>query len=222
MRFLRYFIFAFVLSIILLVSIAGFRGQKTTREPIEIFPDMDRQLKIKAQTTSDFFADGYANRLPVKGSLPHVPGALINYENTGKMGNNWGTGIPVKLTPEKMKRGQERYQINCAICHGATGNANGIVSQYGLVGIANLNDQRIRQMADGEIFNTITHGKGNMGGYPHIDIEDRWLIIAYMRAIEKQQSALVKAPAATPALPPESPESPEPTPQTPVDGAEKK
>lgn len=202
MKLLRYFFFAFVLTLIAVVSIAGFRGQKTTRTPLEIFPDMDRQLKIKAQTSSEFFADGKANRPRVPGTLPHVPEALINYENTGKMGANWGNGIPVKVTLEKMKRGQERYQINCAVCHGAAGDGKGITGQYGLVGIANLHDQRLVDMADGEIYYTIVHGKGNMGGYPHITVEDRWLIIAYMRALQKQHQSIEQAAAtAAPAAP---------------------
>ncbi len=201
MKFLRYFFFAFVLTIITVVSIAGFRGQKTTRQPIEIFPDMDRQLKIKAQTTSQFFADGFANRPQVPGTVPHVPAAVLNYENTGKIGNNWGTGIPFKMTLEKMKRGQERYQINCAVCHGAAGDGKGITSQYGLVGIANLNDDRIDKMADGEIYHTIVYGKGNMGGYPHISVEDRWLIIAYIRALQQQSENLSRAAAVTPTAP---------------------
>ncbi|MDZ4743493.1 MAG: cytochrome c [Verrucomicrobiota bacterium] len=200
MKFLRYFFFAFVLSVLTVVIIAGYRGQITTKEPIEIFPDMDRQLKIKGQTTSEFYADGYANRPAVSGTVPHVPAAIINYETTGKMGKNWGTGIPVKVTLEKLKRGQERYQINCAVCHGASGNGKGITSQYGLVGIANLNDDRLVQMSDGQIYNTIAHGIGNMGAYPHISVEDRWLIIAYVRALQKQQKMMEQT-NVTPAAP---------------------
>ena len=63
-----------------------------------------------------------------------------------------------------MERGQQRFKINCAVCHGATGGGNGITKQYGLATVASSQDERIRDMADGEIFNTITHGKNTMLG----------------------------------------------------------
>jgi mono/diheme cytochrome c family protein len=104
------------------------------------------------------------------------------------MGKNWGTGMPVEVTPEFIARGQERYNISCQVCHSATGDGNGIAGKYGLVAIANLNQDRIRQMADGEIFNTITHGKNTMMGYgDRIQVKDRWAIIAYIRALQKSQ-----------------------------------
>ena len=73
-------------------------------------------------------------------------------------------------------------------CHGATGAANGIVTQYNLVGVASFQDQRLRDMSDGQIFNTITRGKNKMGAYgSNIAVEDRWAIIAYIRALERSQ-----------------------------------
>ena len=74
------------------------------------------------------------------------------------------------------------------MCHGATGAGNGIAGKYGLVAIANLHQQRIRDMADGEIFNTITHGKNTMMGYgDRIQVQDRWAIVAYIRALQLSQ-----------------------------------
>jgi mono/diheme cytochrome c family protein len=105
------------------------------------------------------------------------------------MGNMWGTGIPVTIDQKLLARGQERYQINCQVCHGETGAGNGITSQYGLVGAASYHSDKYRQMADGEIFNTITHGKGQMGPYHHIDVKDRWAIVAYIRALQLSQNA---------------------------------
>ena len=58
----------------------------------------------------------------------------------------------------------------------------------GLVGVASYHLDKYREMADGEIFNTITHGKGQMGPYPHIDVRDRWAIIAYIRALQLSQN----------------------------------
>jgi mono/diheme cytochrome c family protein len=103
----------------------------------------------------------------------------------------WGTGIPVTVDAKLLARGKERYQINCQVCHGATGAGNGITTQYGLVGVASYHLDKYRDMADGEIFNTITHGKGQMGPYHHIDIKDRWAIIAYIRALQLSQNTPV-------------------------------
>jgi len=209
---LKYFFYTFVLLVVLVVSVAGFRGQKSIKPPIEIFPDMDHQPKVKAQVPSNFFADGRGNREPIAGTVPlgyaipqHKPvngstgesespykqvkfSSSLSYLDTGRFGNQWGTGIPMEVTPEFIARGQERFTISCKVCHGATGAGNGIAGKYGLVAIANLHQQRIRDMADGEIFNTITHGKNTMMGYgDRIQVQDRWAIVAYVRALQKSQ-----------------------------------
>ena len=209
---LKYFFILFGLLVILVVSIAGFRGQKSARSPIEIFPDMRHQPKVKAQVASPFFADGRGNRKPVDGTVPigyaiplHKPvddsvgeaGGPYKqiyfssgpvYIDTGKIDGQWGTGMPFEITPGLMERGRERFTINCSPCHGATAAGNGISSKFGLVAIANLHQERIRKMADGEIFNTLTNGKNTMMGYgDRIQVQDRWAIIAYVRALQKSQ-----------------------------------
>jgi mono/diheme cytochrome c family protein len=89
-----------------------------------------------------------------------------------------------------MERGQQRFSITCAMCHGATAAGNGITKQYGLATVVTLQDERIRKMSDGEIFNTITNGKNTMMAYgPNIIVPDRWAIIAYLRALQRSQNA---------------------------------
>jgi mono/diheme cytochrome c family protein len=113
-----------------------------------------------------------------------------DYFNTGKMGANWGTGIPLEVTPALMQRGEQRFNINCAVCHGPLAAGDGIVKQYGLTTVVTLQDDRIRHMADGEIFNTITHGKNTMMAYgPRIAVHDRWAVICYLRALQRSQRA---------------------------------
>src|SRR5207237_1775478 len=88
-----------------------------------------------------------------------------------------------------MQRGQERFNITCAMCHGATAAGNGIAKQHGLNTVVTLQDERIRNMADGEIFNTITHGKNTMMSYgPNVTVNDRWAIVAYLRALQRSQN----------------------------------
>ena len=113
-----------------------------------------------------------------------------DYYNTGKMGTNWGTGIPIPVTAELMRRGQQRFNINCSVCHGLTAAGNGMAKQYGLATVATLQDERIRKMADGEIFNTITNGKNTMMSYGgNVPVADRWAIITYLRALQRSQNA---------------------------------
>src|SRR3984893_4217252 len=207
---IRGFLFIFVLTGLAMVAFLGFRGQKSTGSPIELFPDMVRQMKVRAQAPLGFFADGRGPRMPVNGTVPigyempkaQAPGAPMamahgfsvgtDYIDTGKMGNNWGTGIPIPVTPQLLQRGRERFNITCAMCHGATATGNGITKSYGLATVVTLQDDRIRKMADGEIFNTITNGKNTMMAYgPTIMVADRWAIIAYLRALQRSQNTVI-------------------------------
>ena len=215
---LRGFFLIFALLMVAMVSFLGFRGSKSTKPPFELFPDMDRQPKVRAQAPLSFFADNRGMRPPVAGTVPigyempnaqapanvdvpapPAPAAMVqevaftagaDYTSTGKMGGNWGNGFPVEVTPEFMRRGAERFNINCAVCHGPTGAGDGIVKQYGMATIVTLLDERIRNMSDGEIFHTITHGKNTMMSYGHnVTVNDRWAIIAYLRALQRSQNA---------------------------------
>lgn len=189
---MRYFFLGLALTVFTVLAIAGFRGSYTTNRPIEIFPDMDHQPKVKAQKPSDFFANGSASRMPVEGTVAQEMPAQDDYHSTGKMGDKWGDGIPIEIDEAAMQRGQERFTINCAICHGPVALGDGIVKQYGLSTVANLQDPRIRYMADGEIFNTITHGKATMNAYgANVSIDDRWKIIAYLRALQRSQNTVL-------------------------------
>ncbi|MEY2578133.1 MAG: hypothetical protein QOI49_957 [Verrucomicrobiota bacterium] len=215
---LRGFFLIFLLIGVAIVAVFGFRGQTSTGSPIEVFPDMVRQMKVRAQAPLAFFADGRGSRVPVAGTVPMgyempkanseaspgtvpVPSEMNaqphlgfssgnDYFNTGKMGTNWGTGFPLPVNGDLMERGKQRFSINCAICHGPTAAGNGMTKQYGLATVVSLQDQRIRDMADGEIFDTITHGKNTMLAYgPNVSVTDRWAIIAYLRALQRSQNA---------------------------------
>jgi mono/diheme cytochrome c family protein len=208
---LRYFFSLFFFGVVVVVLFAGFRGSKMTHPPIEIFPDMDHQPKFQPQHPSSFFADGRAARKPIEGTVPigyELTGSyfqapakngtfrpigftnLPNYYNTGKFGDVYGDGFPeeVKVDEAFIKRGQERFNINCSVCHGYAGQGNGVTSKFGIVAIANLHDERIRIMPDGQLYSTITNGKNTMGAYgPNISVEDRWAIVAYLRTLQKSQ-----------------------------------
>jgi mono/diheme cytochrome c family protein len=107
------------------------------------------------------------------------------------MGDVYGDGFPVEVTEALLDRGQQRFNINCSVCHGMTGMANGVVQTIGnWATVVNLQDDRIRQMPDGQLFSTITNGKNTMGAYgPNIAVEDRWAIVAYLRALSAASAA---------------------------------
>lgn len=84
-----------------------------------------------------------------------------------------------------MARGRERYAISCLPCHGAQGDGNGITKKLGMAVVATLHDKRIVMMPDGELFHVIANGRNLMGGYgQNITPQDRWAIIAYVRALQ--------------------------------------
>jgi mono/diheme cytochrome c family protein len=91
-----------------------------------------------------------------------------------------------------MARGQQRFGIYCLPCHGPQGDGKGIVQKYGYATVKTLHDKLVVVQPDGEIFNTITYGKSTM--YPYgsqISIEDRWAIVAYVRALQRSHLGLL-------------------------------
>ena len=127
--------------------------------------------------------------------LQTVNGPVYAFEdapvNTGRVTGttNFVETNPLPVTGQLLQRGRERFNIYCAPCHGALGDGNGITKKLGVMpAVANLQDKRIVEMADGEIFNTITHGKGLMGAHgPLVPVADRWAVIAYLRALQLSQ-----------------------------------
>lgn len=207
MKFLKYFFFGYVIAAIVTLAIVGIRGPAArtfSSPPIEFFPDMHRQPKYKAQSPTTFFADGRSDRPLVPGTVPFTAPLQSTYVASGIIGENWGDGFPPEITVDAklLARGKERFDINCAICHGPAGYGDGVTTKLGLVGVANLHQDTFVKMEDGHIFYTISHGKGNMGSYSHLKIEDRWAIIAYVRALQRTSPANPEAqPAKTPTKP---------------------
>jgi mono/diheme cytochrome c family protein len=209
---LKYFFLSYVFVAAIVVAAFGTRGSKSEMPPIEVFPDMDHQAKVKYQVKNDFFADGHGARLPVTNTVPmgfevptkpasspeYKPTAFgftngLDYYSTGKMGDFYGDGLPSELTADKslIQRGERQYNIYCAVCHGESGNGKGVTSKYGILTAYNFHQAGATDAAnpayraDGAIFDVITHGKGLMGAYGgNITVQDRWAIVAYIRALQ--------------------------------------
>jgi mono/diheme cytochrome c family protein len=199
---MRYAYLALFFIVVSAVSILGFRGSLSERPPLEVFPDMDRQPKYKPQSESAFFADGRTDRPTPAGAVPYGRTALVqdgkylaaeDHLYRGKTAaGDFARGYPSEVTVNAafLDRGELKYNIYCAVCHGGTGDGNGITKQYGMGATPTFHDDRLRKMPEGEIFNTITHGKGNMKSYADkIEPADRWAVVAYVRALQRAQTA---------------------------------
>ncbi len=195
---MRYFLLIFVVSVLAVVGIAGKRGHLSRKPPLYIFPDMRRQLKLRPQEPNEFFTNGTSSQLVVAGTIPRgkpietATGPVYPYEDspvyTGRVPGttNFVDNIPLPVTAQLLKRGQQRFTIYCSPCHGAEADGKGITQRIGAMGVvANLHDKRIVELADGEIFYVITNGRNLMGAYGvNVPVEDRWAIISYLRAVQ--------------------------------------
>jgi mono/diheme cytochrome c family protein len=108
--------------------------------------------------------------------------------------------LPIPVNEEVVQRGRERYNIFCSACHGFTGNGDGMIVRRGFRRAASFNDDRLRQAPVGHFFDAITNGWGAMPSYaPQIAVQDRWAIIAYIRALqESQRNLTTPSPSPTP------------------------
>jgi|ERR1041385_617114 hypothetical protein len=195
---MRYFLVIFGLCVIATMGLLGKRGSHFRKTPLYIFPDMERQLKLRPQKESGFFTNGLTSQLPVPGTVARsVPlqtasGAIYPFEdspvNTGRITGttNFLENNPLPITAELLERGRQRFTINCSPCHGAIGDGKGITQRIGAMAVVgNLHDKRMVEMPDGEIFYVITNGRNLMGAYgPNVDVRDRWAIVAYVRALQ--------------------------------------
>ena len=183
---MRYFLVIFGLSVLVVMGVLGKRGEHFRQPPLYIFPDMEWQLKLRPQKDNGFFTNGLSSQLPPPGAIARstpiqtLTGPVFPYEdapvNTGHVTGttNFIENNPLPITAALLKRGQQRFTINCSPCHGATADGNGITKKIGaMLVVANLHDKRIVEMADGELFFVITNGRNNMGAYgANVAVED--------------------------------------------------
>ena len=198
---MRYFISILLIGAAIgaaVFGMLGLQGRMMRKPPFELFPDMDRQAKLRPMEPNHFFANGISSQLPLAGTVARsepiqtASGAIYRFEdspvNTGHIvgSTNFIESNPLAVNAELLQRGRERFDIYCAPCHGRLGDGNGITKKIGVMAaVANLHDKRIVEMTDGEIFSTVSNGKGVMGAAgPLLPTEDRWAVIAYLRALQ--------------------------------------
>jgi mono/diheme cytochrome c family protein len=195
---MRYFLAIFALCVVGTVGVLGFRGSHFRKPPLYIFPDMERQPKLRPQTANAFFDNGLSSRLPVAGTVARGEPIQIGdksvhawQDSPVTSGRVTGTTSfvevnPLPVTAELLQRGQQVFNINCAACHSKVGDGNGVPKRINAMGVvANLHEKRIVELTDGELFNIVSYSKGLMPGYAgNLTIQDRWASIAYLRALQ--------------------------------------
>lgn len=183
------------------LSLLGCRGITSKDEPVVGIRNMYDQPRYNVQSESEFFADKRTMR-------PHVEGTISREKEisteiaSGRTEDNCGyvNSVPKEVVDSFgggeafLARGQQRFGIYCSPCHDNTGSGNGMVKKRAVASGAaafvppTFHQDRIRHMPDGQLFATISNGKGNMPAYPQISTNDRWAIVSYVRALQVSQA----------------------------------
>lgn len=163
---------------------------------------MYNQPKVQTYDPSSFFADGRGSRPNVVGAVGVGQAQTDLYLTTGFVDGELGEDMPFEVTRAVLERGQEQFNIWCAVCHGEAGYGKSVIAQRGGIVPANFHQQRLRDAPIGHFFNIMTvgvyRGDPEAGGYQsmysyasRISAEDRWAIAAYIRALQLSQNATV-------------------------------
>ncbi len=167
------------------------RGCTSSRPPLHVNPNMDVQPRYEPQAASAFFYDGAAMRPPVPGTVARGELRDGGPYWTGKdAAGAFVAAPPIAVTDAVRERGARRFDIYCAACHDKNGDGKGILFERGKVPTPSFHIDRLRQMADGQVFDTITNGVGLMPSYRYpIPVADRWAIIVHLRELQQRRLA---------------------------------
>jgi mono/diheme cytochrome c family protein len=152
--------------------------------------DMHDQPKYRPLQLSGLFSDNRSERPLLPGTVAR--GFLRADEGayTGKVNGQAITTFPFPVTKEVLIRGQERFNIYCSPCHSRTGDGNGMIVQRGFSHPPSYHTDRLRNAPVGHFFDVITNGFGAMQSYAaRVEPQDRWAIIAYVRALQVSRNA---------------------------------
>ncbi|HEY0980533.1 quinol:electron acceptor oxidoreductase subunit ActD [Schlesneria sp. T3-172] len=206
---------ALTLATVPVVGIAWARTTTSDAPRIDFFADMDSQDRPGPQQRSKLFADGRSMRPQVPGTVAlgdfHEDDSLfLGYQpsseppvnvnpdpNAPPVEPDYLTQFPYDVTEARMLRGQAKYNIYCAPCHGLVGQGDGLISLRAIslqeptwVPPTNLTNDIVTAQPVGKLFDTISHGRRKMAGYAaQIEPEDRWSIVLYVQALQRSQRA---------------------------------
>jgi mono/diheme cytochrome c family protein len=153
--------------------------------------DMADQPRYEPLTASSFFANGMSSRPLVEGTIARGQLPADAALQTGKSADGqFIAELPVTLDARLLARGQERFNIYCSVCHGRTGEGNGMIVQRGFRQPPTYHSDRLRGMPVGYFYDVIAQGFGAMPAYrKQVPLADRWAIVAYVRALQLSRHA---------------------------------
>jgi hypothetical protein len=152
--------------------------------------DMQDQPKFFPQRGTDFYADGRSVRPQVENTVARGQLREDTYFSTGLVNGKEGDGLPFPATMAVLERGQERYNVYCTPCHSRVGNGIGMIVQRGYMKAGSFHSARLESAPLGHFFQVISNGYGAMPDYAsQITPEDRWAIVAYIKALQLSQKA---------------------------------
>ena len=153
---------------------------------------MHNQPKFIPLRETEFFPDGRSERPLLPGTVPHGQARQDGPYYTGLIGDKLVDTLPMPLTRDVLKRGQERFNIYCSPCHSELGDGQGMVARRGYLRPPSFHDDRLRNAPLGHFYRVMTYGSGAMPDYAQqIAPADRWAIVAYIRALQLSQAAPV-------------------------------
>ncbi len=161
--------------------------------------NMYQQARLDPGEASPLFADGRADRPPPPGSVPMAAGVLAMTSSGRKGGElpaQWQAAAaatsPPPVTQALLARGQQRYEIYCLPCHSPLGDGDGPIVRRGFPQPPSYHEQRLRDAPDRHFYDVISDGYGIMHSYAdRVAPQDRWAIVAYIRALQLSQHAQV-------------------------------
>ncbi|MCH2132553.1 MAG: cytochrome c [Phycisphaerales bacterium] len=197
------------------------RARSVPREArrIHIIQNMDNQPKYKAQQQNILFRDGRAMRQPVPGTVARSQMVGDTHFFLGTVDGGYATAFPDQVTVDMdlLERGRDRYMIYCLPCHGVTAAGDGLVHDRAMMLLnlsptlnngttwvqpKNLHEEAIAEQPVGQLFYTISNGKNNMASYAaQITVEDRWAVVAYVKALQEAGNADASAVPGADSLP---------------------
>jgi hypothetical protein len=152
--------------------------------------DMRDQPRYESFEKSPFFEDNSSARPPVTGAVARGQLRTDEHLYEGRVNDEFAPTFPFTITLEVLERGQERYNIFCSPCHGFVGDGQGIIVEYGLRQPPSFHDPELKDEPPGYYFDLISRGTRVMPSYAsRIRPEDRWAIVAYIRALQLSQDA---------------------------------
>ncbi len=152
--------------------------------------DMHNQPRYKPLAATDFFGDRRSARPEVQGTIARGHLRIDEARYVGKVGGEDVDQFPIPIAKADIERGQERFNIYCAPCHGRVGDGNGMVVLRGYRQAASFYSDKLMRAPVGHFFDVISNGFGAMPSYAsRITPDDRWRVIAYVRALQLSVSA---------------------------------